>query len=137
MSEARPSLFARLSGKLDPRLSFGLIGSSIYFTIFAIFNIFAAYNSAVEPNFNSLSVHLFAVLVYTVPAVGILRLNRWARLFGIFLTCFAVFMGILAVLVANPGSDQIFGIFDIVAPAAVLFCLLSRKTRAIFATQLP
>ena len=133
MSEARPSLFARLFSKLDPRLSVGLIISCVFFLLIALSNMFSAYSALVEPNIHSAAIRFFAVLLYAVPAIGILRMKRWARWLGIFLCTIAGLLGVLT-FVAISNSD---GAFIIITHGTVLFCLLSKKTRAAFATQSP
>ena len=133
MSASKPSLFARLMGKLDPRLSFGLIGSCIFLLLIALSNLFATYAALVEPNLQALWFRFFAFLLYAVPALGILRMKRWARFLGLFLCCIACLLGILTFLTGSNAD----GAFIVITHGTVLFCLLSRKTRAAFATQSP
>ena len=133
MSATKPSLFARLLSKLNPRLTFGLIACSLYLLLVAFSNIFAAYDAIVTSEIQSLSLRVFAILLYTVPAIGILMMKRWARLLGIFVSAIACLLGILTFLTGNNAD----GAFIIITHGAVLFCLMSRKTRAAFATQAP
>ena len=128
MSDVRPSLFARLFEHLNPRLTAGLITSSVFLFLVALSNLFSVYAALVEPNVQAFSLRIFASLLYAVPAIGILRMKRWARLFGIFLCGAASLLGILTFL-AISNAD---GTFIILTHGAVLFCLLSRKTRAAF-----
>ena len=133
MSETRPSLFTRLFSKLNPRLSVGLIASSIFLFLVALTNLFSAYFALVEADMQAVPLRIFAFLLYIIPAVGLLRMKRWARLLGIALCCIGSLLGILTFL-AISNAD---GAFIILTHGAVLFCLLSKKTRAAFATQAP
>jgi hypothetical protein len=133
MSVAKPSLFARLFSKLDPRLTVGLIISCVFFLLIALSNTFSAYSALVEPNTHSAALRSFAVLLYAVPAMGILRLKRWARWLGVLLCTVASLLGVLT-FVAISSSD---GAFIVITHGSVLYCLLSKKTRAAFATQSP
>ncbi len=132
MPEAKPSLFTRLFRNLDPRLTGGLIASSIFLFLVALSNLFAAYEAIVEADMQALALRIFAILLYAAPAVGILQLNRWARFLGIFLCCVAILLGILTFL-SDSNAD---GAFIILTHGAVLICLLSKKTRRAFATAL-
>ena len=133
MSATRPSLFTRLFSVLNPRLTFGLIASSLYLLLVAFSNVFAAYDAVVNSEHQSLSLRIFAILLYIVPAIGILRMKRWARLVGVFVSAIACLLGILTFLTGNNAD----GAFIIITHCAVLLCLMSRKTRAAFATQVP
>jgi len=133
MSESRPSLFVRLFKKLDPRLSIGLIVCSLFLFLVALSNLFSAYEALIGADLQAVALRLFAFLLYAAPAVGLLRLQRWARLLGIALCCVGSLLGILAFL-AISNAD---GIFIILTHGAVLYCLLSRNTRKAFATPTP
>lgn len=129
MTEARPSLFTRLFSKLNPRLTFGLIACSIFLFLVALSNLFSAYEAMADAYMQAVSMRLFAFLLYATPAVGILRLKRWARLLCICLCVVALLLGILT-FVAISNAD---GAFIILTHGAVLICMFSKKTRAAFA----
>ena len=131
MSESRPSLFTRLLSRLDPRLTFGLIACSLFFIFVGLSNAFAAYDAIGSADLQALSLRIFAILFYVVPAVGLLKMKRWARLLGIFVAAIATLLGVLTFL-AISNAD---GSFIIITHGAVLFCLLSKKTRAAFANR--
>ena len=133
MSESRPSLFARLFSRLDPRLSFSLVAGCLFLLLIATSNLFAAYAAAVEQNFQVVAFRVGALLFYAIPAIGILKMKNWARLLGIFLCTIATLLGLLTFF----AGDNIDGAFIILTHGSVLFCLLSKKTRTIFATRSP
>lgn len=131
MSASKPSIFSRVLAKLDPRLTGGLIVCSVFLLLVALSNAFAAYDAIVGSNLQAVGMRVFAILLYAVPAAGILKMKRWARLLGIFVATVACLLGVLTFL-AISNAD---GAFIIVTHGAVLLCLLSRKTRAAFTGQ--
>lgn len=133
MAETRPSLFARVLKRLDPRLTFGLLVSCLFLSLVALSNLFALYYAIMEQDLNASLLRLLAFLLYALPAAGILLLKRWARLLGILLCGVAVLLGVLAFVAISPAE----GAFIILPHGALLICLLSRKTRHAFSTPAP
>lgn len=131
MAEPKSMLFARLLGKLNPRLTFGLIGSSLFLFLIALSNLFSAYYAIAEADVQSMLLRIMAILFYAVPASGILMMKRWARLLGIFVAMTASLLGVLTFLAIS----NLDGAFIVITHGAVLLCLLSKKTRAAFAIQ--
>lgn len=131
MAESRPSLYSRMLSILSPRLTGGLIASSLFLILVALSNAFAAYDAVANSDLQALGMRIFAIMLYAIPAAGILKMKRWARFLGIFVAAIACLLGVLT-FVAVSNAD---GVFIIITHGAVLICLLSKKNRSAFTAQ--
>ena len=128
-----------LWGILHPNLTFGLVAIIAFLMINALGNLFAVYNALVArsspiSDMNYLAAALVyggVVLLYAVPAYGLARLNRWARLFVIVLSGLMVVSGLVSFLLGS----ALDGLFMVVAYGLIISYLLSVKCRQLFAVQ--
>jgi hypothetical protein len=108
-----------------PNLTGGLIAIIIFLTLMAIANLVSFANnigSGEGLNF------LVPTLMYGLPAYGLLRMKRWARMFELIYSILMVALGIFLLVAASVGM----GAFIVVTHGVVAMYLLSEKCRRAF-----
>lgn len=110
-----------------PNLTGGLIAIIIFLSIMAIANLVSFANS-ISSGTESLNF-LVPTLMYGLPAVGLMRMKRWARIFELIYSILMVALGIFLMVAASVGM----GAFIIVTHGVVAMYLLSEKCRQAFA----
>lgn len=111
-----------------PALTGRLIIIVIFLFITAIGNAFGVYDALVNNNLNAAFNSLVAVLLYLIPAIGLLKLKRWARMFELGLSILLVILGIILMATFN----MTFGVITIVPHGLIAIYLLSKDCRQAF-----
>lgn len=122
----RPSLLS----VFDPRLNFPMMAIIVFLLFMAARGVIDAVVclTAGQP---LLAVHnLLSAFLYAVPAWGLMKVKRWARLFEIIWSVLMVLLGIFIMLQAS----LLAGIFIIVTHGIIGVYLLSDRCRRIFET---
>lgn len=112
----------------DPRLTGGLIAVIIFLFLIALFNTFSLVGALSAGNFSEAGQRLLSILLYTLPTVGLMKLNRWARLFEIGYSLLMVVLGFIILF----GANIFMGTFIVVTHGLVGIYLLSAKCRQLF-----
>ncbi|HWR43090.1 hypothetical protein [Sporomusa sp.] len=120
----RPSWWSFLHPDLTLRLLF-IIG---FLLLVAIGYAFGVYDGLVQKNLTAAFNSLGALLLYAVPAVGLLKLKRWARLFELILSLIFVVIGFIVMF----GYNMTMGVITIVPHALIGMYLLSDDCRRAF-----
>jgi hypothetical protein len=113
---------------LHPDLSGGLIAIVIFLLVIAIGNAFRVYSAILDKDTFIAWLSAASVIVYAVPALGLLRLKRWARFFEIGFCVLLALLGLLIMVVSSPYE----GGFIVVTHGYVAYYLWSKKCRMIF-----
>lgn len=106
-----------------PDLTGGLIAIIIFLLLSAIGNVFKLYDAMVAQDFTGAGWTTIAALLYAVPAFGLLRLKRWARIFEIGFSIVMVLLGLLIAAVYLPMAGGII----ILTHGAVAYYLWKSK----------
>lgn len=117
----------------DPRLTGGLIAVIIFLFFIALSNVFSLFGSIRAGNTSEVGLQLLSILLYALPAFGLLKLKRWARLFEIAFSLLMVVLGFFIMVSFN----MFMGMIIVVSHGLVGICLLSAKSRAAFYPPLP
>lgn len=112
-----------------PNLTLPLLAIIVYLFLIAAGNLLATYNSAVvEKNIAAAAGNIFSASLFGVPAYGLLKLQRWARLFELVLSIVSVVIGIILMVSGNLGM----GVLTIVPHGLIAIYLLSNNCRRAF-----
>ncbi len=112
----------------DPRLTGGLIAVIIFLFFIALSNVFSLFGALGANNMPEVGQRLVSILLYALPAFGLLKLKRWARFFEIAFSLLMVVLGFFLMASFN----MFMGMIIVVSHGLVGVCLLSAKTRAVF-----
>lgn len=112
----------------DPKLTFGLIIVIVYLFLVSLGNLLAVYNTLTSQDYTNLAAQILSVLVYIIPAYGMLKLKNWARIMEIAISIFAVVLGFAVMLTYSLGS----GAFIIVTHGLIAIYLLKAECRNIY-----
>ncbi len=123
MSE-RPSWWSFLHPDLTGRLLL-VIG---FLLVVAIGYAFGVYTGVTQGNLPAALNAFVALLLYAVPAVGLLKLKRWARMFELILSFLFVIIGFLIMF----GYNMTMGVMTIVPHGLIGMYLLSEDCRRTF-----
>ena len=123
MSE-RPRWWSFLHPDLTGRLLL-VIG---FLLVVAIGYAFGVYTSATQGNLPAALNAFVALLLYAVPAVGLLKLKRWARMFELILSFLFVIIGFIIMF----GYNMTMGVMTIVPHGLIGMYLLSEDCRRTF-----
>jgi hypothetical protein len=115
-------------GLIHPNLTGGLIAIVVFLLISAIGNFFKLYDAIVSQDYSSAAPVALAALLYAVPALGLLRLKRWARLFEIGFSVIMVVLGLIVAAFYLP----VAGAFIIIPHGLVAYYLKSKKCYRLF-----
>ncbi|MDF2570709.1 MAG: hypothetical protein K0R55_2313 [Sporomusa sp.] len=113
---------------LHPDLTFRLLFIIGFLLLVAIGYVFGVYNGLVQNNPSATLNAAVAVLLYAVPAVGLLKLKRWARLFELALSMVFVIIGFIVMF----GYNMTMGVITIVPHGLIAMYLLSNDCRRAF-----
>lgn len=111
-----------------PALTSGLITVVIFLFIIAIGYAFGIYDGLVHNNPNAAFNSFVAVLLYAIPAFGLLKLKRWARLFELGLSILFVIIGLVIMF----GYSMTMGVMTVVPHGLIAIYLLSKDCRQAF-----
>lgn len=120
----RPSLLSFL----HPDLTLRLIIVIIFLFIIAIGNTFGIYDGLVHNNPTAAFNSFIALLLYAIPAFGLLQLKRWARLFELGLSILFVIIGLIIMF----GYSITMGIVTLIPHGVIALYLLSNDCRRAF-----
>lgn len=120
----RPSLW----GLVHPRLTGGLIAIIVFLLLIAIGNAFRAYAAVIDNDVFIAKLSALSVFIYAAPALGLLRLKRWARFFEIGFCILLVFLGLVIMAFQSPFE----GGFIVITHGYVAYYLKSKKCRQVF-----
>ncbi|WP_425060928.1 hypothetical protein SCACP_16890 [Sporomusa carbonis] len=120
----RPSWWSFLHPDLTLRLLL-IIG---FLLLIAIGYGFGIYDGLLRNNFPEALSSLAASLLYAIPAFGLLKLKRWARLFELVLSSIFVIIGLIVML----GYNITMGVLTIVPHGLIAVYLLSDECRRAF-----
>ena len=120
----KPSLLSFL----HPNLTLRLIIVIIFLLLIAIGYAFGIYDGLVHNNPTATFNSFIAVLLYAIPAFGLLRLKRWARLFELGLSILFVIIGLVIMF----GYSLMMGIITLVPHGLIAIYLLSNDCRRAF-----
>jgi len=112
----------------DPRLTGRLIAVIIFLFLIALSNALSLIATFSASNIAAAGQHLLSVLLYALPAYGLMKLNRWARRFEIAYSMLLVVLGFFLMAAFN----MFMGMFIVVTHGLVGIVLLSAKTRELF-----
>ncbi|MHC1746266.1 MAG: hypothetical protein AB9895_03985 [Negativicutes bacterium] len=90
-----------------PNLTLGLIAIGLFLSSVAIISAFGVYDSVVNGNQTEMMQSGFRMLLYAVPAYGIFRMKKWARVFELILSYFLIALaGFLIVMYFVDSSES-------------------------------
>ena len=121
----------RLWGLADPETPNVLIAIIVVLLIHAGANLFSSLSSLKGQNFQGFFVYLVIAAIYAVPAYGLLKLNRWARILQLVSSLFMVITGFISVF----GGNRLVGAVAIVMHGMIAMYLLTEKCQLLFKSQ--
>jgi hypothetical protein len=129
---ARPSWLAIF----HPQLTMGLIFIVIVLALVAISSAFGVYDSIVNQNQAEIIQSGFRMLLYGIPAYGIMRMKKWARLFELLLSIFLVVLAGFLIIAYFSGTNEnvllIMGALILIIHGSIAKYLLSAKCKQAF-----
>lgn len=111
-----------------PALTARLMLVAFFLLLIAFGYAFGIYDGLIHNNLNAALNSLIATLLYAVPALGLLRLKRWARLFELGLSILFVILGFVIMF----GYNMTMGVLTIVPHGIIAIYLLSKDCRKAF-----
>lgn len=111
-----------------PDLPGGLIVVIIFLILIAISNAFAVYGALRNNNFPEALGSAVSILLYSAPAYGLLKMQRWARLFEIVFSMLMVGLGFVIMFTVNMGA----GVLIVITHGPVAIYLLTDRCRRVF-----
>ncbi|WP_371371192.1 hypothetical protein [Sporomusa aerivorans] len=113
---------------IHPDLTLRLMFVVIFLLLIALGNAFGVYDGLVHNNIPAAFYAFAAFLLYTVPALGLLKLKRWARLFELVISILFVVLGFIIMFSYN----MTMGLMTIVPHGLIAIYLLSDDCRRAF-----
>lgn len=120
----KPSLWSFL----HPDLTLRLLIVVAFLLLIAIGYSFGIYDGLLHDDFTAAFNSFLAFLLYAIPAFGLLRLKRWARLFELLLSIIFVVIGFVIMF----GYNMTMGIMTLVPHGLIAIYLLSNDCRGAF-----
>ena len=121
---------------VSPQITLPLFIIIGFLFLIGLGNIFGLYQSLATGGISSIFVSLLSVLLYVLPAYGLLKLNRWARLFEIALSFFLVILGLIMIFTGLADRSLLAtatqGTFIVVIHGTVAAYLLTESCRRAF-----
>lgn len=121
---------------VSPQITLPLLIIIGFLFLIAIGNLFGLYQSLASGNISAIFVSLLSVLLYALPAYGLFKLNRWARLFEIALSILLVILGLIMIFtgITNPNLIAVAtqGTFIVIIHGIVAAYLLTESCRRAF-----
>jgi len=108
-----------------PALTTRLMLVAFFLLLIAFGYAFGIYDGLIHNNLNAAFNSFIAVLLYAVPALGLLKLKRWARLFELGLSILFVILGFIIMF----GYNMTMGVITIVPHGLIAVYLLSKDCR--------
>ena len=135
LKQARPSRPFWMTF-FHPNLTLGLIAIGLFLSSVAIISAFGVYDSVVNGNQTEMLQSGFRMLLYAVPAYGIFRMKKWARVFELILSYFLIALaGFLIIMYFIDSSESgllIMGGLILLVHGSIAKYLLSAKCRQAF-----
>lgn len=113
---------------LHPDLTVRLLLVIGFLLLVAIGYAFGVYDGLVHGNLPAAFNAFVALLLYAVPAAGLLKLKRWARMFELVLSFIFVIIGFIVMF----GYNMTMGVMTIVPHGLIGMYLLSDDCRRTF-----
>lgn len=113
---------------IHPDLTFRLLLTAGFLLLIAIGNIFGIHQGLINNDPIAAANAFIATTIYAVPAAGLLKLKRWARIIEIFLSIVFVIIGFIVMF----GYNMTMGIATIVPHGLIAIYLLSDECRRAF-----
>ena len=118
---------------LSPSVTIKLLLIIAFLGLNAIGNLISAFSQFGTHNMYQVSIYLLTFILYLVPAYGLYRLKKWARLLQLTFSIMFVIQGMLVML-----SGQMFiGMVNIVLYGLTAIYLLSEECRKLFLSTVP
>ncbi len=111
-----------------PDLTLRLLLVSCFLLLIAIGNAFGIYDGLMHNNPAAAFYSFAACLLYAIPAIGLLKLKRWARLVELGLSILFVILGFIVMF----GYNMTMGLMTIVPHGLVAIYLLTDDCRRAF-----
>lgn len=111
-----------------PEATLPIIAIIIYLTLMTIANLLGFYGTMIEnPNATLAGMSFVAVLRFAIPAYGIAKLKKWARLTELVLSVLSVLAGLGAIF----SGLLLLGILNIAFHGFIIYYLSSPEGRRI------
>ena len=121
MSSRRPTW-------LSPGVTFKLLLIVAFLCLNAVGNLFSAFAQFRSQNIYGVLIYFLTFVLYIVPAYGLYRLKKWARLLQLIFSIIFVIQGLFVMI-----SGQMFmGMINVVLYGLSAIYLLSEECRNIF-----
>ncbi|CVK17581.1 hypothetical protein [Sporomusa sphaeroides] len=120
----KPSLWSMLHPDLTARLLIVII----FLLLIAVGYAFGIYDGLVHNDTTAALNSFAALLLYAIPAFGLLKLKRWARMVELVLSIVFVIIGFIVMF----GYSMTMGIITIVPHGLIAMYLLSDDCRRAF-----
>lgn len=127
MQKFRPSWLSLF----DERLTLGLIVTITFMGILAAGNLIQVYQSFSAGHTLEALQNALSVVLYAVPAWGLMRVQRWARLFEIVWSVLMVLLGIFLIT-----QSIVAGAIIVITHGIIALYLLSKRCRKVFYPEL-
>lgn len=111
-----------------PRLTGGIIAVAVFLALQMVANLFGLVATFGQQNFSGAALHLVAAALFGLPAYGLLKLNRRARLIAIVVCLLMMVQGGIAMLFISLFE----GMLTVVLYGLAAIYLLSEKCRKVF-----
>ena len=135
VAPSRPSWLAIF----HPKLTLGLIFIVAFLAFIAVTSAFGVYDSIVNQDQGEAMQSLFRTLLYGIPAYGIMRMKKWARLVELILSIFLVVLGGFIIVAYFLGTNEnvllIMGALILIIHGSIAKYLLSAKCRQAFGIE--
>lgn len=111
-----------------PSLTFRLLLIIAFLALITLGSAFGVYDSMIHNNPEETFQSFIRMLLYGIPAYGLLKLKRWARLLEMAIAAICVILGFILMIAAN----MVVGIILIVLHGLILLYLSSKECRQVF-----
>ncbi|HMM21633.1 MAG TPA: hypothetical protein PKA10_13020 [Selenomonadales bacterium] len=127
MQKFRPSWLSLF----DARLTLGLIVTITFMGILAAGNLIQLVQAFLAGNTLMALQNALSAILYAVPAWGLLKVQRWARLFEIIWSVLMVLLGIVVIT-----QSIVTGAIIVITHGMIALYLMSKKCRKVFYPEL-
>lgn len=113
---------------IHPDLTLRLLIVVMFLLLIAIGYAFGIYDGLSKNDTTAALNSFAALLLYAIPAFGLLKLKRWARLFELILSIIFVVIGFIVMF----GYNMTMGVITVVPHGLIAIYLLSNDCRRAF-----
>jgi len=121
----------RLWGLASPEVSNGLIAIAFVLLLYVARHIYLSLFFFVNQNFAFGFIYLTVALLYAVPAVGLLQLKSWARIFQLVASLYFVINGVFVIIKGN----MLEGALSMILFGLIAIYLLTEKCQLLFKSK--